>query len=128
MKNFIWIFTIIGMSVMLLGCSANEVIKVGNPFNDEGTEGVNFNNEITDEKAITELKTIIDNSKEIDKPNIENEAEVFFQLDRPDESVSEIRRYIWFQDDGSAVLFDGGSSYSTLTKEQTTKLKSILEL
>ncbi|WP_138420857.1 hypothetical protein [Aquibacillus sediminis] len=113
---------------MLLGCSADEVIKVGSPFNDEGTEGVKFNNEITDEEAITKLRTIIDNSKGIDKPSIENEAEAFFQLDRPDESVSEIRRYIWFQDNGSAVLFDGGSNYSILTKEQTLELKSILEL
>ncbi|WP_138420847.1 hypothetical protein [Aquibacillus sediminis] len=113
---------------MLIGCSADKVIKVGSPFNDEGTEGVKFDNEITDKEAITKLRTIIDNSEGINKPNIENEAEAFFQLDRLDESVSEIRRYIWFQDDGSAVLFDGGSNYSSLTKEQTLELKSILEL
>lgn len=113
---------------MLLGCSAAEVIKVGHPFNEKGTEGVRFHTEITDKEAITKLRTIIDQSKGIDKLNMGNEADAFFQLDRPDEGISEIRRYIWFQDDGSAVLYDEGSNYSTLTKEQTLELRSVLEL
>ncbi|MCE7793821.1 hypothetical protein K8O68_15600 [Salipaludibacillus sp. CUR1] len=113
---------------MLLGCSADEVIRVGNPFSNEGNEGVTFNNEITDEEAINKLRTLIQNSQNTDKPNMENEADAFFQLDRPNKNVSEVRRYIWFQDDGGAVLFDGGSNYSTLTKAQTLELKDILEL
>ncbi|MDL4842423.1 hypothetical protein [Aquibacillus rhizosphaerae] len=116
------------MTVILSGCSANEVIRVGTPFEDDDTEGVKFNDEITDDEAITSLRTIIDNSNQIDKPNNKHEPDAFFQLNRPDDSVIEIRRYIWFQDDGSAVLFDGGSNYSTLTKQQTLELKNILNL
>lgn len=53
------------------------------------------------------------------------EPETFFSLDRPKEGVSEIRRYIWYKDDSSAVLYNGGSNYSTLTKEQTDELKNV---
>ena len=45
------------MSVILFGCSANEVIRVGTPFIDRGTEGVEFHNEITDKESITRLRT-----------------------------------------------------------------------
>ncbi len=38
-------------------------------------------------------------------------------------------RYIWYQDDGSAILSNnrGSDIYSTLTQKQTNELKSILQ-
>jgi hypothetical protein len=128
-KKFIWILTTIFMSLVLIGCSADVLIRVGTPYNYKGTDGVKFDkNEITNSGAIAKLRKIIKNSKEIEKPNVvENVAEVFFSLDRPKDSLSEIRRYIWYQDDGSSILYDGDSGYSTLTKEQTNELKRILE-
>ena len=52
---------------------------------------------------------------------------MFFSFDRPKDDVSEIRLYVWYQSNGSAILFDGGSNYFTLSIEQTKELKRILE-
>ncbi|MFF2449622.1 hypothetical protein ACFVSW_21500 [Neobacillus sp. NPDC058068] len=126
-RNFIWILTTIVMSMMLLGCSADEVIRVGTPYNYKGTDGVKFDTEITNSEAISKLRTIINHSKEIEKPDgIENLADVYFSLDRPKEGIGEIVRYMWYQDDGSSIL-SSGDYYYTLTKEQTGELKGILE-
>lgn len=115
------------MSMMLLGCSVDEVIRVGTPYNYKGTDGVKFDTEITKSETISKLRTIIENSKEIEKPNsIEDVADVFFQLDNPKDGVSQIRRYIWYQDDGGSIL-SGDDYYYSLTKEQTDELKGILE-
>lgn len=122
-KKTIWILTIIVMSVMLLGCSADEVIMVGTPSDGE----VKLDKEITNSEAISKLRTIINDSKSIVKPDrIESLADVYFSLDRPKDSVMEITRYMWYQDDGSAILYHG-DYYYTLTKEQTNELKGILE-
>jgi len=127
-KNLTWVLTTIGISVFLFGCSANEVINVGTPYNYKETDGVKFENEITNSEVISKLRTIIKGSEKVDKPNnIENVADVFFSLDRPNDGISEIRRYIWYQSDGSAILSDEMSNYYTLDKEQTKELKRILE-
>ncbi len=127
-KNFTWALTTIFISVLLFGCSANEVINVGTPYNYKGTDGVKFENEITNSEVISKLRTIINGSEKVDKTNnIENVADVFFSLDRPKDGISEIRRYIWYQSDGSAILSDDMSNYYTLNKEQTKELKRILE-
>ena len=126
-KKFTWLTTIV-MSVLLLGCSANEVINVGTPYNYKGTVGVEFESEISNSEVIAKLRTIVDDLERIEKTNsIEAEADVFFSLDRPKEGVSEIRLYVWYQSDGSAILFDGSSDYFTLSIEQTKELKRILE-
>ena len=111
------------------GCSSDEVIKVGTPFNDNGTTGVKFNKEIRDSESIVRLRTLIDKEQDIEKQtNLNNEPETFFSLDRPMDSVSEFMRYIWYHDDGSAILYNRGSDiYSTLTQKQTNELKSILK-
>ncbi|MCT8137991.1 hypothetical protein H1D32_09620 [Anaerobacillus sp. CMMVII] len=56
-----------------------------------------------------------------------SEAEAFFSLDIPKEGISEIRRYIWYLGDGSAVLYYTATGYSALNREQTIELKNILE-
>ncbi len=114
---------------MLFACSSDEVIRIGTPHNSEGTTWVKFSNEITDSEVIHKVRTIVENSQGIDKPIlIEVKADVFFQLNNPSKGISEIDRYIWFQEDGSAILYNEAVGYSTLTKEQTLELKSILGL
>jgi len=126
-KKFTWLTTIV-MSVLLLGCSANEVINVGTPYNYKGTVVVEFESEISNSEVIAKLRTIVDDLERIEKTNsIEAEADVFFSLDRPKDDVSEIRLYVWYQSNGSAILFDGSSNYFTLSIEQTKELKRILE-
>ena len=113
---------------MLFGCSPDEIIRVGTPFHNNGTDGVKFHDEITDTETITSLRTLIKNAKDIEEPNdLTKEPEVFFSLDKPKEGISEIRRYIWYQDDGSAVLYNEATGYSILTKKQTIELKNILK-
>ena len=86
---------IINHHYVIIGCSAEEVIRVGTPFNHNGNEGVEFHNEITDSESITHLRTIIDKVKEIEEPNdINKEPEIFFSLDRPKDGISEIRFYL----------------------------------
>uniref|UniRef100_A0A1S2LV71 Lipoprotein n=1 Tax=Anaerobacillus isosaccharinicus TaxID=1532552 RepID=A0A1S2LV71_9BACI len=128
-KNLCRLLLITLISVMLLGCSVNEVIRVGTPFNDKRGEGVDFHTEVTDREAITKVRTIINSLEEIEEPHyLKDIPDAFISLDRLAESVSEIRRYIWYQDDGSAILnVDGGSKFYNMTKQQHNELKRILE-
>jgi hypothetical protein len=113
---------------MLSGCTESDVIRVGTPFSDEGREGVVFDHEITEEEALDRLRTVIEKEESIDEASVTGDADVYFQLERPEEGISEIARYVWFQEDGSAVLSGLMDEYSTLTEEQTLELKRILEL
>nr|WP_194269189.1 hypothetical protein [Anaerobacillus isosaccharinicus]QOY36617.1 hypothetical protein AWH56_002775 [Anaerobacillus isosaccharinicus] len=117
------------MSVMLLGCSTNEVIRIGTPFNDKRGEGVDFHTEVTDKEAITKLRTLFNSLEEIEGPHfLKDIADAFISLDRLADSVTEIRRYIWYQDDGSAILFgDGNAKYYKMTEQQNKELKRIIE-
>ena len=116
---------------MLSGCSTEEsdVIRVGTPFNNDGTTGVKIHKEITDSESIASLRELIDKEQNIEEPtDLSLEPEIYFSLDRPSESVSEIARDVWLIDDGTAILYeDGSESYSILTREQTNELLSILE-
>jgi hypothetical protein len=120
---------ILVLSVIFSGCSASEVIRVGTPFNENGTEGINFEKEIKDSESIEALREIIRNVREIEEPNdLESEPEAFISLDRPKEGVAELWLYVLYQDDGSSILYnDGSNSYFSLSKEQTKELRSIIE-
>ena len=117
------------MSVIILGCSASEVIRVGTPFNENGTEGINFDKEIKDSESIEALRAIIRNVREIEEPkDLDNEPETFFSLDSPKEGIVELWLYVFYQDDGSSILYnDGANIYFALSEEQTNELSSILE-
>lgn len=123
MKKLIWIATIFS-SLMLFGCSAAEIVKVGTPVED----GIEFDFEIKDTERISQIRTLIkEESQEIEKPDgLSDIAEAFFSLDRPKEGVAEIWRYIWYEEDGTAILFDE-FNYYTLGKVQTEELKQLLE-
>ena len=128
MKSWMWIILTLIISVVLSGCSADEVIQVGTPFNNNGSEGVKFHKEIKDSESIEALRRILDKLEDIEEPNdLNKESETFFSLDRPKEGISERRLYVWYQEDGSSILYnDGVNSYFSLTKKQTNELKSIL--
>lgn len=83
----------------------------------------------TDSASIGALREIIKDEDDTEEPKDLGEvADTFFSLDRPKESTSEIRRYVWYQDDASSILYSEGSDiYSALTTEQTNELKRILE-
>lgn len=123
MKKLIGI-AIIFTSLLLFGCSANELVKVGTPV--EG--GIDFDFEIKDKEVISRIRGMIkEEPVEIEKPEgLRDIADAFFSLDRPKEGVIEIWRSIWYEEDGTAILFDE-FQYYTLTKTQTEQLKHLLE-
>ena len=129
MKIHIGIVVTLIMLTMLSGCSANEVIRVGTPFNENGDEGIEFNKEITDSDSIEALRGIIDKVEEIEEPHdLNKEHETFFSLDRPKEGIAEMWLYVFYQDDGSSILYnDGADVYFALSKKETTKLRSIID-
>ena len=111
-------------------------MRIGTPVNDEGGEGVNFYNEITDSEAIETLREIVKNADEIDRPKeLEEKSDVFISLDETKKGVSEIQRYIYYQEDGSSNLSVDGVSgsdgfsdgYFTLNEKQTDELKIVLQ-
>lgn len=125
------------LSVMMaIGCSEEEIVRVGTPFNDEGTTGAEFNTGFTDSETISELRKIFKMEEKIEPPKeLPAVADLVLTLDKPEESVSELWRYIWYMDDGSAVLSNRENSvaledeqeFYALNEEQTKELKSILE-
>lgn len=122
-----WAILTIIMAVLLAGCSADEVIRVGTPFTGDGTDGVEFHHEVTDSEAIVKFRELIDEAEQIEMPSdLDEEPDTYFSLDRPNDSVSETERYVWYEDDGSAVLYNG-FDYFVLTEEQTVELEKILE-
>ncbi|KIN39889.1 hypothetical protein ACFTRE_06960 [Bacillus subtilis] len=81
MIKWLWILSTITVLLAISGCSSDEVIKVGTPFNDNGTTGVKFNKEIKDSESIVRLRTLIDKEQDIEKPtNLNNEPEAFLHL------------------------------------------------
>lgn len=136
-KKIVWTVVILSFTGLLVGCAEKEIIRVGTPFTDEeGGEGVNFHREITDSKSIGALRKIVENAHEVDKPEeLVKESALFFALDRPKEGVSEIRRFVYFPDDGSAILYRDGVSgadgfpdqYFIVDEQETNKLKRILQ-
>lgn len=136
MNKYIWLVVILSFSVILAGCATGEVLRIGTPFTDEGGEGVNFYNEITDSKAIGSLRDIVKNADEIDRPKeLKKESDVFISLDETQKGITEIQRYIYYQEDGSSILFADGVSgsdgfpdrYFILNEKQTTELKNVLQ-
>ncbi|PSL36285.1 hypothetical protein B0H99_107106 [Planomicrobium soli] len=128
-KSILFIVTVI-MSITMAGCAPDEVIRVGTPFISNGTTGAEFHTDITDSRAITDLRTVLEMEEEIEQPkDLTREPDVVFTIDRPQESVSEIWRYIWYENDGSAFLSSGerDQGFFALTKEQTDDLKRILK-
>ncbi len=114
---------------MVVGCAKKEVLRVGTPFNDDGSEGVKFHRDITDSASIEALRELIKNAGDMEEPKSLGEvADTFFSLDRPKEGIAETQRYVWYQVDASSILYSEGSdTYSTLTAKQTKELKKILE-
>jgi hypothetical protein len=114
---------------MFSSCSESELIRVGTPsFNEKG-KSISFDKEIKDSESIEALRAIIRKRTEIEEPkDLDSEPDSFFSLDRPKEGISELWLYVYYQDDGSSVLYnDGVNGYFALSKEQTNELRSILE-
>lgn len=135
-KKHFWVVVVLSFSVILAGCARGEVLRIGTPFNDEGGEGINFYNEITDSEAIETLRESVKNADEIDQPiELRQESDVFISLDKTKKGISEIQRYIYYQEDGSSILSVDGVSgsdefpdrYFTLNEKQTDELKNVLQ-
>jgi len=136
MRKFLILLAACLPVMMVIGCSEEEIVRVGTPFNDEGTTGAEFNTGFTDSETISELQAIIEMEEKIKPPKeLAPVADLVLTLDKPEENVSELWRYIWYMDDGSAVLSNRESAspredeqeFYTLDEEQTMELKSILE-
>lgn len=137
MKHLKGLIAIAVLAITLAGCSSNdEVIRIGTPFQEDETSGVKFHTDITAAESITDLRDIIDTEKEVEQPaDLTGIADTFFTLDIPEEGVSEISRYIWYREDGSALLTReelknneaNNKNVYILAPEQTEELKRILE-
>ncbi|MDE0581685.1 hypothetical protein ON064_01310 [Planococcus sp. A6] len=136
MRKFLVLFAACLPVMMAIGCSEEEIVRVrvGAPFNDEGTTGAEFNTGFTDSETISELRKIVEMEEKIEPPKeLAPVADLVFTLDKPEENVSELWRYVWYMDDGSAVLSNRGNAveeeqeFYALNEEQTKELKSILE-
>ena len=75
------------------------------------------------------MREIIRNVREIEKPeDLNTESETFILLDRPKDSVAEMMFYVLYQGYGSLILYnDSSDRYFSLSKEQTSELRSIIE-
>ncbi|RLJ87023.1 hypothetical protein [Planococcus citreus] len=136
MRKFLVLLVACLLVMMVIGCSEEEIVRVGIPFNDEGTTGAEFNTGFTDAETISELRKIIEMEEKVEPPKeLTPVADLVLTLDKPEENVSELWRYIWYMDDGSAVLSNRESAvvredeqeFYTLDEEQTIELKSIIE-
>lgn len=122
------------LAITLTGCSSNdEVIRIGTPFQEDETSGVKFHTDITAAESITDLRDIMNTEKEVEQPaDLSSLADNFFTLDIPEEGVSEISRYVWYQEDGSTILSNDDlagnedQNFFILTADQTEELKHIL--
>ncbi|MGM0897026.1 MAG: hypothetical protein ACQEV0_03950 [Bacillota bacterium] len=135
-KKTIWLGLIIAAAFMLSACSSNEVIRVGVPFSDGLTEGIHYKEDITDPISVGTLRKILHNETEyesLDKLSVEPQA--VFTIDRPDEGVQEVRRFVWYRENGRAILSNERNVIShqedqeffRLTAEETQDLKKILQ-
>lgn len=68
MKMFLGGFFFLALTFLLLGCSPDEVSRVGTPFNENGSEGVIFDKDITDSESIESLREVIKKLKDIEEP------------------------------------------------------------
>ncbi|WP_281863375.1 hypothetical protein [Planomicrobium okeanokoites] len=137
MKQLKWLIATAILSIILGGCSSDEeVIRVGAPYQEDETSGIKFHTDITDAESITDLRDIINTEKEVEQSaDLTGLADTFFTLDIPEEGVSLIQRYIWYQEDGSALLTHKdlknnearNKDVYILAPEQTDELKRILE-
>ncbi|QAS51458.1 hypothetical protein [Halobacillus litoralis] len=109
----------------------NKIILVGTPFSNEERSGVNMNEEISDSKNIVKVEDVIGTAENIDKPEAEVEGtpDVFFKIAKSGETYQdsqEERRFVWYQEDGSAVFSDGSGEYHTINSSQAKELKEAL--
>ena len=134
MKHLKGLIAIAVLAITLAGCSSNdEVIRIGTPFQEDETSGVKFHADITASESITDLRDIMNTEKEVEQPeDLSSLADTFFTLDIPEEGVSEISRYVWYQEDGSTILSNDDlagnedQNFFILTADQTEELKHIL--
>ena len=126
----------IAMAVVLSACTHNEVIRVGVPFSDGLTEGVHFQKDISDRASIVSLRTILQNETELESlDRLSVEPQAVFTIDRPDDGVQEVRRFVWYRDNGRAIMSNErnvlshkeNQEFFRLTAEQTQDLKKILQ-
>ncbi|RAZ81370.1 hypothetical protein [Planococcus halotolerans] len=136
MKQLKWLIATAILAITLAGCSSEEeLIRVGAPFQEDETSGIKFHTDIKAAESITDLRGIISTEKEVEKPaDLTGLADTFFTLEIPEEGVSEIWRYVWYQEDGSTILSNDNlagdenedQDFFILTADQTEELKRIL--
>lgn len=136
MKKSIVLGIIAAIAIFLSACSSNEVIRVGVPFTDGITEGVLFKKDINDRASIVTLRTILHNETEVESfDRLSIEPQAVFTIDRPEEGVQEVRRFVWYRDNGGAIMSNErnvlshkeNQEFFRLTAEQTQELKEILQ-
>lgn len=107
----------------LFGCSANEVLRVGTPTED----GAEFHNDITSSEVIATFRMMMQEAEEIEAPNgLKDVADVVVFLNRRKEGIAEISEDVWYEEDGTAVLFRD-PHYYILGVKQTELLKEMIE-
>src|SRR5690606_36716808 len=95
----------IAVAIMLSACTHNEVIRVGVPFKDGMTEGVHYQKDIKARASIVILRTILQNETELESlDRLSVEPQAVFTIDRPDDGVQEVRRFVWYRESCRAIM------------------------
>ncbi|WP_406945956.1 hypothetical protein ACJA3J_07970 [Halobacillus sp. SY10] len=154
MKKQLLLILFISLSVLIVGCEESngelkdqktsdhskeentveesKIILVGTLDSDEEGSGVNMDQEISDSKTIVKIEDVVGNAKKIEKPQdgTKEDPDVFFIITK---SVGDKRdnpgekRFVWYQEDGGAVLTDGSGEYYTINSSQAKELKEALD-
>ncbi|CDQ20258.1 hypothetical protein [Halobacillus karajensis] len=156
MRKQFWIILLISISVFIVGCAesngestdpdqkistqneeeisveGHKIILVGTPnFNGEGPS-MNMDQEISDSTRIVKVEDVMGTAKKIEKPldKVNGAPDVFFTITKSGgtkQDTLEERRFIWYQEDGSAVLLaDGSGEYYSINSSQAKELKEAL--
>ncbi|SFJ70385.1 hypothetical protein SAMN04487936_103395 [Halobacillus dabanensis] len=153
MKKLFLVILFISMSVIILGCEesngestdqetssqnseentdeGNNIILVGTPnLNGEGSS-VDMDQEISDSKTIDKVEEIIGTAEKIEKPQnkVNGDPDLFFTITKSEgtkKDTPEEKRFVWYHEDGSAVLSDGSGEYYNISSNQAGELKEAL--
>lgn len=153
-KQFLTIL-LISFSVFIVGCAesngestdqktstqngeensveGNKIVLVGTPNSNGEGPSVNMDQEISDSKKVVRVEAVIGTAKKIEEPqqnNIKGDPDLFITITKSSgtkQGTPEERRFVWYQEDGSAVLTDGSGEYYTINSGQAKELKEALD-
>ncbi|WP_085506572.1 hypothetical protein [Thalassobacillus devorans] len=122
-------------ALLLTGCSTpSEVIRVGEPdMEEDGDQGYivkghTIVKELENKEDVQQVKQIMKNADKIEEPyNHRDEPhDIFLELYAPDNHVAIQRAYLWYKQEGKAVMMNGDEEYFEVSEGQVETLQHYL--